>query len=133
MQFKDIIGQHHVKEQLVNMVRHNRLSHALLFLGKEGSGALSLALAFTQYIVCTSAKETQNSAPGLFGEVLSPPDREPRVTPTVCVPSIVPERHPLGILGNISLDFISTKAVGKPGRSIMMSISRLLFVCRYEN
>ena len=34
------------------MVQHNRLSHALLFLGKEGSGALSLALAFAQYIVC---------------------------------------------------------------------------------
>jgi len=34
------------------MVQHNRLSHALLFLGKEGSGALQLALAFAQYIVC---------------------------------------------------------------------------------
>ncbi len=34
------------------MIQHNRLSHALLFLGKEGSGALQLALAFAQYIVC---------------------------------------------------------------------------------
>lgn len=34
------------------MVQHNRLSHALLFLSKEGSGALQLALAFAQYIVC---------------------------------------------------------------------------------
>jgi len=34
------------------MISHNRLSHALLFLGKEGSGALSLAQAFAQYIVC---------------------------------------------------------------------------------
>ncbi len=74
MQFKDIIGQQTVKEQLVQMVEQNRLSHALLFLGKEGSGALSLAIAFAQYIVCTSAKEAvQKSAPGLFGEVLSPP------------------------------------------------------------
>ena len=74
MQFKDIIGQQAVKEQLVQMVQQNRLSHALLFLGKEGSGALSLAIAFAQYIVCTSAKEAQQKlAPGLFGEVLSPP------------------------------------------------------------
>ena len=74
MQFKDIIGQQQVKEQLVQLVQQNRLSHALLFLGKEGSGALSLAIAFAQYIVCTSAKEAaQRSAPGLFGEVLSPP------------------------------------------------------------
>lgn len=33
------------------MVEQNRLSHALLFLGKEGSGALPLALAFAQYVV----------------------------------------------------------------------------------
>ena len=69
MQFKDIIGQQPVKEQLVQMVQQNRLSHALLFLGKEGSGALSLAIAFAQYIVCTSAKEAeQKLSPGLFGE-----------------------------------------------------------------
>jgi len=52
MQFKNIIGQAEVKEQLVQMIQHNRLSHALLFLGKEGSGSLSLAMAFAQYIVC---------------------------------------------------------------------------------
>ena len=52
MQFKDIIGQVDVKHQLIQMIQQNRLSHALLFLGKEGSGALSLARAFTQYLVC---------------------------------------------------------------------------------
>ncbi len=52
MQFHSINGQKEIKEQLVQMVQHNRLSHALLFLGKEGSGALQLALAFAQYIVC---------------------------------------------------------------------------------
>src|SRR6187551_1254669 len=51
MQFKNVIGQADVKQQLVEMVQHNRLSHALLFLGKEGSGALPLAMAFAQYIV----------------------------------------------------------------------------------
>ena len=50
MLFKDVIGQEGVKRQLIEMVQHNRLSHALLFLGKEGSGALPLALAFAQYI-----------------------------------------------------------------------------------
>ena len=52
MQFKDVIGQIPVKQHLVEMVEQNRLSHALLFLGKEGSGALPLALAFAQYLVC---------------------------------------------------------------------------------
>jgi DNA polymerase III subunit delta' len=66
MQFKDIIGQQAVKEQLVNIVRQNRLSHALLFLGKQGSGALPLSLAFAQYIVCTSAKSTAINYPAIF-------------------------------------------------------------------
>lgn len=71
MQFEKIIGQKETKEQLVQMVQHNRLSHALLFLGKEGSGALSLAMAFAQYIVCekVNGKKTGASEPSLFGEV----------------------------------------------------------------
>lgn len=70
MQFQSITGQKETKEQLVQMVQHNRLSHALLFLGKEGSGALQLALAFAQYIVCEkgSGKKTTIEEPSLFGE-----------------------------------------------------------------
>jgi len=47
------------------MVQHNRLSHALLFLGKEGSGALPLAIHFAQFVVSQPA----DSAPvaDLFG------------------------------------------------------------------
>ena len=52
MQFSKIINQQEVKQQLAELVQHNRLSHALLFLGKEGSGSLPMALAFAQYIVC---------------------------------------------------------------------------------
>ncbi len=52
MQFKDVIGQQEIQMNLVRMINLNRLSHALLFLGKEGCGSLSLALAFAQYIVC---------------------------------------------------------------------------------
>lgn len=76
MQFQKIIGQQIVKEQLVQMIHQNRLSHALLFLSKEGSGALQLALAFAQYIVCNSAKEKQNSTQGLYREVL-PANEQP--------------------------------------------------------
>ena len=74
MQFANIIGQQEIKQQLTELVQHNRLSHALLFLGKEGSGSLSLALAFAQYIVCekVNGKQlgvgNQESGPSLFGE-----------------------------------------------------------------
>ncbi|MFY7653096.1 MAG: ATP-binding protein [Chitinophagaceae bacterium] len=56
MLFNEVIGQHAVKQHLYEMVLHNRLSHALLFLGKEGSGALPLALAFAQYIISLPPK-----------------------------------------------------------------------------
>lgn len=78
MQFENIIGQKEVKEHIIQMVQQNRLSHALLFLGKEGSGALSLAMAFAQYIVCekVNGKSTAPApGPSLFGE----PDPAPAV------------------------------------------------------
>jgi DNA polymerase-3 subunit delta' len=52
MQFKDVIGQEPVKQHLIEMVQQNRLSHALLFLGKEGTGALPMAVAFAQFVIC---------------------------------------------------------------------------------
>ena len=52
MQFAQVIGQDQVRDNLTEMVRKNRLSHALLFLGHEGAGALPMALAFSQYVVC---------------------------------------------------------------------------------
>lgn len=73
MQFKEIIGQQHVKQHLAEMVEHNRLSHALLFLGKEGSGALPLAIAFAQYIVSLpSTKTVAEPVADLFGGSAAP-------------------------------------------------------------
>ena len=71
MQFSTIINQQEVKQQLVELIRHNRLSHALLFLSKEGSGALSLALALAQYLTCEKANpksQIPNSTASLFAE-----------------------------------------------------------------
>jgi DNA polymerase-3 subunit delta' len=70
MQFNQIIGQANTKQHLAEMVQHNRLSHALLFLGREGSGALSLAMAFAQYVVCdtVNGRKGEAAGPSLFGE-----------------------------------------------------------------
>ncbi len=51
MLLREVIGQEKLQEQLVDMVQHQRLSHAMLMMGPEGSGALPLAIAFAQYIV----------------------------------------------------------------------------------
>lgn len=41
-----------MKRHLVNTVKENRVSHAQLFLGPEGSGSLPLAVAYAQYLNC---------------------------------------------------------------------------------
>ncbi|MEO5910051.1 MAG: hypothetical protein ABIP95_04140 [Pelobium sp.] len=57
MQFKDIVGQQAVKNHLIQTVKDERISHAQLFLGPEGSGSLALALAYAQYICCENKQE----------------------------------------------------------------------------
>lgn len=52
MQFKEVVGQKIIKEKLVHTIKENRVSHAQLFLGPEGSGNLALAIAYAQYISC---------------------------------------------------------------------------------
>ena len=52
MLFKEVIGQFATKAKLIDMVKNNRISHAQLFLGQEGSGNFQLALAYAQYVNC---------------------------------------------------------------------------------
>src|SRR5688572_30299318 len=70
MRFTEIPGHENLKHQLKAMVSQNRLSHALLFCGKEGSGALPMAMAFAQYLVCERRNPgtEQAEAGGLFEE-----------------------------------------------------------------
>ena len=57
MQFKEVIGQNKIKEQLVRTVSEQRISHAQLFLGPTGSGKLPLAIAYAQYLNCTNKQD----------------------------------------------------------------------------
>lgn len=60
MQFKQVTGQQHIKNKLIQTVKNGRISHTQLFLGAEGVGALPLALAYAQYINCAHATETDS-------------------------------------------------------------------------
>jgi DNA polymerase-3 subunit delta' len=57
MQFKDVIGHENVKQRLINTVKEGRISHAQLFLGKEGFGNLPIAIAYAQYISCQNRSD----------------------------------------------------------------------------
>lgn len=88
MQFQEVIGQTDAKQHLVEMVQHNRLSHALLFLGKEGSGVLPLAMAFAQFVTCEQRSGKSKSKPveaaaALFGEP------EPETTLPTSTPALL--------------------------------------------
>lgn len=52
MQFHDIQGQQPAAQRLREAIDHNRMPHALMISGREGSGAMSLALAAAQYLLC---------------------------------------------------------------------------------
>ncbi len=52
MLFKEIMGNVIVKKQLLEGVKNNRISHAQLFSGKNGSAKLALALAYVQFLNC---------------------------------------------------------------------------------
>lgn len=56
MFFKEVIGQQATKQRLIQSVTEERVSHAQLFAGPEGSGKLALALAYAQYVSCTNRR-----------------------------------------------------------------------------
>ncbi len=90
MLFQSVIGQKEIKSQLVHMVQDNRLSHALLFLGKEGSGTLPLAIAFANYLCLpkTNIQVPKTPEPDLFGNL---PAAEPALISDPKTPAEIDE------------------------------------------
>ena len=52
MLFTEVIGQEHIKNHLTTSADNGRISHAQLFVGPEGCGALPMAIAYAQYLLC---------------------------------------------------------------------------------
>ena len=59
MNWEQIVGQKNLKNLLKESITDNRVSHAQLFLGKDGYGTLPLALAFAKEIF---RQENENSS-----------------------------------------------------------------------
>ena len=51
MLFNQIIGQEHIKNHLQTSAKNGRIPHAQLFVGKEGSGTLPVAIAYAQFLL----------------------------------------------------------------------------------
>jgi DNA polymerase-3 subunit gamma/tau len=54
--FKDVIGQGHITQTLVNAIRADRLAHAYLFSGARGVGKTSVARILAKAINCTEGE-----------------------------------------------------------------------------
>lgn len=57
MKFSEVIGQEDAKERLLQMVREDRVPHAMLLCGPPGSGKMALALAFASFLLCRERGE----------------------------------------------------------------------------
>lgn len=71
MDFTDVIGQEPLKRRLISDTLQHKVPHALLLCGGEGYGAMPLALAFAQYLLCQN-REPQAESAGFFGEAEAP-------------------------------------------------------------
>jgi DNA polymerase-3 subunit delta' len=54
MKFSEIAGNEEIKRKLIQTVFDQRVSHAQLFFGPEDSQKIALAIAYAQFINCTS-------------------------------------------------------------------------------
>ncbi len=117
MQFADIIGQSAVKKQLAELLQHNRLSHALLLLGKEGNGALPLAMAFAQYLVCEKVKGKNKAIlaePSLFGDEPVPSIQQPATDSCGFCPACIKAQQLIHPDIHFSYPTVTRKAGEKP-------------------
>lgn len=60
MKFSEVIGQEQAKQRLMQMVRDDRVPHAIMLCGPTGCGKKALALAFASYLL---GEREDNSIP----------------------------------------------------------------------
>ncbi len=60
MQFSSLLNHQKIKEVLIHEAKSERISHAQMFLGEEGNGALPLSIAFAQFLLCENPLENDS-------------------------------------------------------------------------
>ncbi|MCK9480967.1 MAG: hypothetical protein M0R38_04285 [Bacteroidia bacterium] len=60
MKFKELAIAQLIVDRLTNLGKINKIPHAILFSGHEGSGNLATAIAFSQYILCDNPTENDS-------------------------------------------------------------------------
>lgn len=60
MKFSEVIGQEECCGRLLSMAREDRIPHALLLCGPQGSGKMAVALAFASFLLCRNHEENDS-------------------------------------------------------------------------
>lgn len=98
MDFSEVIGQEAAKERLLQMVKEDRLPHALLFCGPEGTGKMALAMAFASYLLAGDEAEEPATAAVSNARAMLRNWEHPDLHfsyPTIKLPTMSSERQPL--------------------------------------
>jgi DNA polymerase-3 subunit delta' len=83
VKLSEVIGHQDIKDRLSGLLTADRLPHAMMILGPEGSGGLAMALALAQNLVCEkrNGKKEEDAglfaSPSIFGDVPSAAQTEP--------------------------------------------------------
>ena len=61
MQFKEVLGNEDLIHRLIRMADSARTGHSLMFVEQDGYGALPVAMAFIQYMMCRDRRQGEDS------------------------------------------------------------------------
>lgn len=93
MTFDDVIGQQEARDRLMKLVGENRVPHALLFTGPQGSGKLALAIAFASYLLNPEGNPNYRNAKAMLDNYEHP---DLHFTyPTIKLPSMGAQHQPV--------------------------------------
>jgi DNA polymerase-3 subunit delta' len=97
MQFQNLIGQDSIKSHLSTTAINGRIPHAQLFIGKEGTGTLAMAIAYARYILCNNSS-SENESCNLKFDNLSHPDLH-FIFPTVTTDEVKTKPKSIDFIG----------------------------------
>lgn len=93
MTFDDVIGQKEAKERLLQLIKENRVPHAMLFTGPNGTGKLALAVAFASLLLNPEDNPNYNNAKAMLDN-FEHPDLH-FTYPTIKLPSMASDYKPV--------------------------------------
>ena len=94
MKFSEVIGQKEVQERLVQMVKEDRLPHAMMLCGPAGSGKMALAVAFGCYLLGLKDNKDVDQPEHPMLAKLEHPDLH-FTYPTIKLPSMSSDHKPV--------------------------------------